>query len=238
MLLEAYKREVKGSVLFTELRNLSDLSEIQPVLSEKGFAYEGHLNFLIDLTRPCEEIWQSIRSNARRNIRRARSLQVVVKEANDLDLVFSAYALLGNTYKRFQVPLADDSLFRSAFETLHPQNMLKIFAAQIGDVDIGVLMLLIYKDTIYYWYTGTAREYASYRAGDLLVWHAIEWGNQHDFHTLDFGGAGKPGVEYGVRDFKAKFGGTLVNYGRNICVHTPVKLKLSQMAYHIARRFL
>ena len=238
MLLRAYKQEVRGSILFTELRNLSDLSDIQPVLNESGFVYEGHLNFLIDLTRPCGEIWQNIRANARRNIRKARSSQVEIKEASDLDWVFSAYALLSNTYKRLQVPLADHSLFQSAFEILHPQNMLKIFVAKVGDIDAGVMMLLTYKDIIYYWYTGTIREYASYRAGDLLVWHALEWGNQHGFHTLDFGGAGKPGEKYGVRDFKAKFGGTLVNYGRNICVHAPVRLRLSQMAYNVVRRFL
>jgi len=28
-------------------------------------------------------------------------------------------------------------------------------------------------------------------------------------------GAGKPSEKYGVRDFKAKFGGNLVNFGRN-----------------------
>lgn len=238
MLLETYKREIEGSVLFTELRNLSDLSDLQPVLNESGFIYEGHLNFLIDLTRPGGEIWQNIRSNAKRNIKKARNSQVVIKEADDLDWVFSAYTLLSNTYKRIQVPLADYSLFRSAFEILHPQNMLKIFVAQVGDVSIGVMTLLTYKDTIYYWYSGVIKEYTAYRAGDLLVWHALEWGNQHGFHTLDFGGAGKPDEEYGVRDFKAKFGGTLVNYGRNICVHAPLRLKLSQTAYHIARRFL
>ena len=53
----------------------------------------------------------------------------------------------------------------------------------------------------------------------------------------DFGGAGKPDEEYGVRDFKAKFGGELVCYGRNTCVHAPVLLQFSRFGYDILRRF-
>jgi serine/alanine adding enzyme len=238
LLLETYKREIKGSILFTELRNLSDLSDLQPVLNGCGFAYEEHLNFLLDLTRPQEGIWQNIRSNARRNIRKARKLQVVIEEVNDPHRIPAIYALLKEIYQRIQVPLADVSFFQSAFEILHPQDMMRVFVAKAEDGDIGVLTLLLYKDIVYYWYTGTLREYASYRAGDLLVWHTLEWGNQNGFRVLDFGGAGRPNEEYGVRDFKAKFGGRLVNYGRNVHVHAPVTFQVSKAVYQTARRFL
>lgn len=238
MLLRAYNREVKGSVLFTELRNLSDLGDVQPVLNESGFAYEEHLNFLIDLTRPREEIWRSIRSNARRNVKKARKSKVVIEEVDDLDRVSATYALLENTYKRLQVPLAGLSLFRSAFEILYPRGKMKILMSKVEGIDIGVSTLLLYKDIVYYWYAGIIREYASHRAGDLLVWHALEWGNHNGFRVFDFGGAGRPDEEYGVRDFKAKFNGTLVNYGRNICVHHPHLLRLSQWGYQLYRRFL
>lgn len=41
-----------------------------------------------------------------------------------------------------------------------------------------------------------------------------------------------------MRDFKAKFGGDLVNFGRNICVHAPLRLKFSVTGYQLVRRFL
>jgi hypothetical protein len=56
--------------------------------------------------------------------------------------------------------------------------------------------------------------------------------------VFDFGGGGRADEEYGVRDFKAKFGGELVNYGRNVCVHGPVRLALSRAGYRLTRRFL
>lgn len=237
-LLCAYNRETGGSVLMTELRNLSDLAAAQPVLRKSGFTYEEHLNFLIDLTRPRAELWHAIRSNARRNIQKARKSGVAVAEVADPSGIPAAYALLQQVYRRIQVPLPDCSLFEAAFEILHPRGMFRILKAQVEGVDIGVLTLLMHKGVITYWYTGTLREYAQYRAGDLLVWHALELGLAGGYHTFDFGGGGRPDEEYGVRDFKAKFGGDLVNFGRNTRVHAPLRLKLSTTGYHFVRRFL
>jgi lipid II:glycine glycyltransferase (peptidoglycan interpeptide bridge formation enzyme) len=72
----------------------------------------------------------------------------------------------------------------------------------------------------------------------MLAWHALAWGSEHGFRVMDFGGAGKPGEDYGVRDFKAKFKGDLVNYGRNVYVHAPAVLGLSKRLYQAARRVL
>ena len=70
------------------------------------------------------------------------------------------------------------------------------------------------------------------------MWHILEWGANHAYKIYDFGGAGKPDEEYGVRDFKAKFGGTLVNYGRNKCIHSPLAMKFSEYGYSLLRKFL
>ncbi len=237
-LLEAYNQAVGGRMLFTELRNLSDLSELQPILHDAGFVYEDHLNFFLDLTRSPDEMWSEIRSSARRNIRKARKLNVEIELIDDPDRIPDVYALLERVYQRIQVPLAHETFFQAAFETLYPQGMMEILVAKVDGVDIGVLTLLLYRGIVYYWYTGTLREYSACRAGDLLVWHTLEWGQQHGFHVLDFGGAGRPDEEYGVRDFKAKFGGKLVNYGRNVCVHAPLILRAGKVAYQFARGWL
>ena len=240
-LLHTYKHEVKGGPLFTELRNLSDLSAVQPVLQDSGFGHEGHLNFLIDLERPTEEIWSSVDGNVRTNVRKARRKGVVVEEVSSLDEVPAAYAVLASVYEHIQVPLAPLSLFESAFEVLHPRGMIKLFKARVEDtcdVCIGVAIRLLYKDVIYAWYAGTIRDYAKDKANDLLNWHVLEWGARNGFKCFDFGGAGKPDQDYGPRSFKAKFNGTLVNYGRNICVHHPLRLRFSEWGYQVYRRYL
>ena len=47
---------------------------------------------------------------------------------------------------------------------------------------------------------------------------------QHDqkFEYFDFMGAGSPDSDYGVREFKSKFGGECVEYGRYIKINKPV----------------
>jgi hypothetical protein len=238
LLLSAYNRAAGGRSLFTELRNLADLGDLQPVLQENGFAFEEHCNFLVDLTRPAQEIWDGIQANAQRNIKKARRVGVRVEEVQDPRDVPAAYDILREVYRRIQVPLPHQSLFQAAFEVMYPLGMFRILVSKMDDTNTGVLTLLLYKGVVYYWYTGTLREYASHRAGDLLVWQALETGSKAGCHTLDFGGGGKPGEEYGVRDFKAKFGGDLVSYGRNVAVHAPLRLQLSRVGFQLARRFL
>jgi lipid II:glycine glycyltransferase (peptidoglycan interpeptide bridge formation enzyme) len=237
-LLRAYNQEVRNSLLFTEFRNLFDPRDINPILVENGFKFEDHLNFLIDLDRSPAEIWNEVRSNARRNIKKAQKSGVQIVELQDAAELPAAYRVLKEVYRRIQVPLPDISLFHAAYQIMAPAGMFKILLAKLHDAIIGVLCLLLYKGLIHYWYTGTLRQYAPYRAGDLLVWHSLEFGHQNGFHTFDFGGGGKPDEEYGVRDFKAKFGGVLVNHGRNVCVHGPLKLKVSHAGYQLLRRFL
>jgi lipid II:glycine glycyltransferase (peptidoglycan interpeptide bridge formation enzyme) len=70
----------------------------------------------------------------------------------------------------------------------------------------------------------------------LLWWHVIKWGINRGYHTLDLGGAGKPGKEYGVRKFKARFGGELVNYGRYLNVFSPALFKFAEIGYKIYQK--
>jgi serine/alanine adding enzyme len=239
MLLPAYKREARGSALLTELRNLSDASRLQSALSENSFAYEDHLNYLVDLNRPPADVLQSIGARTRKKIRHAlRQGEVLIEEGNCHEQVATCYQLLRKTYAAAQVPLADWTLFQAAFDVLHPRGMVKFLLARIGEAYAAASVELIYKDQIYGWYGGMDRAYGDYIPNELLLWHIFQWGAERGYKVYDFGGAGKPDEEYGVREFKAKFGGELVCYGRNTCVHAPWLMRLSQSAYAVYRRFL
>jgi lipid II:glycine glycyltransferase (peptidoglycan interpeptide bridge formation enzyme) len=70
------------------------------------------------------------------------------------------------------------------------------------------------------------RRYQSKRPNDILYWEAIKWGCKNDYKIFDFGGAGSPGKKYGVREFKEKFGGNLVNHGRFIKAYKPAIMRV------------
>jgi len=50
-------------------------------------------------------------------------------------------------------------------------------------------------------------------------------------------GLGKPEEPYGVRDFKARFGGRWVNYGRFSRVNKRVGYAISELIYNLKRVF-
>jgi hypothetical protein len=239
MVLRAYKRDIKKRVLFTELRNLVDANSLRATLGRYGFAYEDHLNYLIDTDRPAEQVLQRIGKRTRKKIRRGLRAKVVqisqVWERNELG---SWYKMLQETYQFAHVPLADCSLFEAVFDHLYPKGMAVFLVARIDDVPVACSLELPYKDTIYGWYGGCHREYNQHSPNELLIWHILEWGANHVHAVYDFGGAGSPDQEYGVRDFKSKFGGELVCYGRDTYVHSPLLLKLSRLGYAIYRRIL
>jgi len=48
----------------------------------------------------------------------------------------------------------------------------------------------------------------------VATWAGIEYAAKNNIPRFDFMGAGKPDKNYGVREFKSKFGGELVEDGR------------------------
>jgi lipid II:glycine glycyltransferase (peptidoglycan interpeptide bridge formation enzyme) len=238
LLLQTYKREIGSELLFTELRNLSNLEAVQPILERNGFIYEDHLNYLIDINRSPEEILQSIKSRTRNYIRRGiRRGEISIEEVKDRDQLDACYNLLKRTYEAVHVPLANSSLFEATFDVLYPKSMARFVLAKKGQIPVAAAFLLLHKGTIYYWYGGLDRAYGSLHPNELLIWHILQWGAENGYSRFDFGGAGKPDEKYPVRDFKAKFEGELVSYGRNLFVHAPFRMAISQTAYQLVRRF-
>ncbi len=239
LLLQAYSEEAGRSSLFSELRNLSDMSMFQKEFSQAGFVYEDHLNYLIDLNNSPEQILQNIGSRTRQHIRRGLRKGIVVVECmSDRNQLNTWYDIIKMTYKGARIPLADISLFEAAFDILYPRKMIKFLLARIGTEYVAASAEMLFKDVIYGWYGGMNREFSKYTPNELLMWHILEWGASNGYKVYDFGGAGKPEEESGVRDFKAKFGGQLVCYGRYTKVHQPNLLKWSERGYKIFQQML
>lgn len=232
LLLQSYAEHVGCRSLFTELRNMHAPDGTRPLLERYGYAYEGHLNYLIDLDRPSGEIFGAIGPRTRKHLRKGlRERRVAISALDHRDGLAEWYELLRLTYRAIRVPLADRALFEAVFDVLQPRGIARFLVARVGDAPVACSLELGYKRTLYGWYGGSDRAYSKYLPNELLTWHILEWGAENGYAVYDFGGAGKPGEEYGVRDFKAKFGGRLVNFGRYTAVHAPRLLKLSKLGY-------
>lgn len=146
------------------------------------------------------------------------------------------YQIIYEVYKNANLPLADLSLFKSAFKVFGPKRMVKYFGAFNNNELIGIRCILAYRETLYDWYIGSLKKYLDKYPNDLLPWEVFKWGKENGYKVFDFGGAGKPDEEYGVRDYKKKFGGEMVNYGRFEKVHQPVKYRIAKAGFKLWQR--
>jgi serine/alanine adding enzyme len=239
LLLNTYNSHTKSEVVFTEIRNIFDCSQVQTNLNYHNFEYEEYLNYLIDLRKPSEDILQTFSRRTRKHIRQEiRKQHITIKEINNDEDLSVCYALIKMTFQNAKVPLSDKSLIEAAFKILYPKNMVLFTMAYIDKKPVCTSIELLYKDIVYGWFGGVNREYSSFNPNEYLMWYVLEYGAKNKFCIYDFGGAGKPDEKYGVRDFKSKFGGELVSYGRNTNIHKPQVLKISKMGYSLYRKFI
>jgi serine/alanine adding enzyme len=235
-LLHAYARRSQPELLFTELRHQNDASDIRPQLRDAGFVHEPHLNYLVALNRSQADVWSGLSRSARQRVRSAEKKGIKVIEAEDDASVQAAYWLLADVYRRARVPLASPAMFTAARAELQSRGMLRIVTAQLDERVVAARFLLLFKSRIVDWYAGSDRAFASYSPTEYLVWDVLRWGCEQGYEVFDFGGAGRPDEPYGPREFKAKFGGELVDFGRDVLVHAPRRLRVSRAGYSAARR--
>ena len=64
----------------------------------------------------------------------------------------------------------------------------------------------------------------------------IRYAAEHGCARFDMMGAGKPDEAYGVRDFKAKFGGAEVEHGRFLCITKPILYKIGVLGVTLLKK--
>ncbi len=232
-LMEHYDKVVGSRIVYTQIRNMWDTEAYQQVFGSNEYKYDQHLDFLIDLSRNETDIWQSINKSRRKGINRAEKSGILVKRVSNEDELLSCYNLVLETYKRFKVPVADISLFQAAYEELASTGCADFFIAFKGEEAVGTRITLNYRDMVYDWYAGSKQE-VDY-VDEALVWQILKE-NAGSYKVFDFGGAGHPDKPYGVREFKRRFGGEMVNFGRYTKVHSKTKQSIAKYGYMVFKK--
>ncbi len=235
-LLAAYEERIKGDALYSELRPTGGQTIANPRAHK--LRTEDRLNNVIDLTTAQKALWGNLRRDKRRAVQKAEKKSLRVSEETGREGIRACYRLLEETYAHHHLPLADSQLFTTAFAFLHPPGILHAFTIREGDAPIACRILLAHQDTVYDWYAGFDYRFRDHYPTELLVWHALTWSKDAGYATFDFGGAGKKGDPYSVRDFKRGFGGTLIEIKRYQRIHQPLRYALAATGYRLARRFI
>lgn len=213
--------------------NQWDLSDIKQTLKKLGYTYVEHLNYLINLNRSIEDIWRDIHKSRRKGIKRAEKNGIFIKKIESELELDDCYHLIKETCKEVKIPFPDISLFKNAYRILSPNNMVDFYIALQNDTPVGTRVTLNYNGTIRDWYAGS-KKHIPY-VNEALVWHILKQ-NAGKQNIFDFGGAGHPEKPYGVREFKKRFGGKEVNYGRYEKIHSIKKKMILDTAFRLYKK--
>lgn len=236
-LIKEHDRIFRRRVLFAEIRPLFAPGPERIALERCGYEFLDHLNFILDTTRQKDELWKGMRDTLRKSVRKCEQSGFVFRHLDNPDSVDLLYSFLQDTYGHADVPLADRSLFEAAYKILKPLNMVEFVAVYDGDKPLAVDVMLVFNKQVFMWYGGSIRM-TGLSPVAYLQWREIDWSCEHGIERYDFGGAGWPDIPYGVRDFKAKFGGELVCYGRYRKVYSRWKMALAERAYEFGRTMI
>lgn len=226
-LLTYLKQELQQRAIYIEIRNNNDYTPYKKIFEYNGFAYSEHYNYLIDTT-DTTKVWQQISKSKQRQIKKAQQQGVTISQSQCLEEVEEFYQVLQNLYKeKIKKPLFPLEFFEKAVSL--PDVFLLV--SKYHDKIVGGMLCVSHKQTILYeWFVcGEDQEYKKQYPSICTTYAGISYAVEKGFEQFDFMGAGKPDEEYGVRAFKGKFGGKLVENGRFICVNNKFIYRIGKL---------
>ena len=231
-IVHSFTRSFFQSPIYIETRNFNDYSRWKEAFEKAGFGYKKHLNFHIDC-KDEKKMWERMSETRKRQIRKAEPCRVKDEEVSEADIK-AWYAILAALYRtKVKTPLSPLDFFLEAYR----QGVAKYLLVKHESKVIGGIMCPILDGKcIYEWFIcGMDAVYKEQYPSVMATWAAMEYAHMHAIPKFEIMGAGEPGVPYGVRDFKAEFGGKLVEYGRFLCVTKPLLYKIGTIGVKILK---
>lgn len=225
-LVGEYDKKAKKKAIYSEIRNMHDCGYLINYLESYNFT--DHLDFHISLEQPRDALWSGISKSRRKNIKKAEDMGIDIVEINSVHQIESFCEIIDETYREVRIPSAPHSLFHNAFSQLVPKGYARFLLAMDSNECIGARAVLTYGNMIYDWYAGASIKSLSSYPNDFLVWNILNWGLDNGYSVFDFGGAGNPNEPYGPREFKRRFGGKMVNYGRFSQIYSPANMWIAK----------
>jgi lipid II:glycine glycyltransferase (peptidoglycan interpeptide bridge formation enzyme) len=233
-LLSSLLKQVKNKAIYVQFRNIFDQSNFSNAFRNQQFVFHPHLDIEIDLSHPFAELKKSIHKSRLRNYTKSLNKGVVIKEINSKEEFEEGFNLVQKTYQKIKIPSPHSSLFYAIKDELIPKSLARCYSLFWQEKLIGFRIVLTFNGLIYDYYAGSDPDYSNKYPNDVLILKVLEEGCENQqFEKFDFGGAGRPDEQYGVRDHKLKFGGNIVEHGRYIRILNPFLYNLGKLGLQV-----
>lgn len=244
-LLEAVKTKTRqeGSPIYIETRNFNDYSRWKEAFVAAGFEYVPHLNFHVD-TSSVEIVEANLGKSRKRDIRTTIREGVTIIDSQELRgksqelerLVHEYYIILKNLYEtKIKLPLFPESFFQALAKHKDGRFLLTMYREKV----IGGTVLVEQEGKcVYEWFAcGEDGVYPHVFPSCYATYAGIKYAAEHGCGRFDMMGAGKPNESYGVRDFKSKFGGEEVEYGRFLHINNALLYRIGATGISLQKKY-
>jgi serine/alanine adding enzyme len=224
-LLNYINQFYKRKLIYLETRNSFDFSDLKTVFKESCWKYLPYLNVQLLLSgRKLDDILKLMTYNRRREIKLSYQEGAKVYSTDSMEDVSKLYDILKDLYdSRVKLPLPPRQYFLSFLD----HSIAKVFIVKHDENIIGGSFCFTDNNTSIYtsYYAGIRDYHKKIFPTHLAIIGVIEYAINNNINMVDFMGAGKPNIPYGVRDFKLQFGGDLVEHGRYLKIINPLLYK-------------
>ena len=222
------------SPIYFEIRNFHDYSRWKEVFQKAGFAYQPHLNYHVDTTS-LDQVQSRIGKHRWRYIRLSMRDGAKIVENPTIEQVRAFYTILQDLYRtKVRTPLWSWEFFERLY---HTEQARYILVELDGQIVGGTACVCLPGKAVYEWYAcGLDNCRDDIRPLSVAIWGEMQYAAENGYPLFDFMGAGTPNQPYGVRDFKAEFGGELVEYGRFLCVRKPLLYMIGKLGVKWLKR--
>ena len=228
--------------IYIETRNFNSYAKWRNAFKAAGFEYQPHLNFHVD-TSSVETVEANIGKSRKRDIRTTIREGVTIAELrsegiHELErekMVHEYYTILKNLYtKKVKTPLFQETFFQLLAK--HPDARF-LLTEMNGKIIGGTVCVAQEGKCLYEWFAcGEDGVYPHVYPSCYATYAGILYAAEHGMPRFDMMGAGSPDEAYGVRDFKAKFGGKEVEHGRFVCITKPLLYKIGVLGVKILKK--
>ena len=220
--------------IYIETRNFNDYSRWKDAFTTAGFEYVPHLNFHVD-TSSVEVAEANMGKSRKRDIRTTIREGVTIIEKPTEGQVMEYYSILDDLYKtRVKTPPFPEAFFQALAK--HPDARFLLTKLN-GKIIGGTVCVAQEGKCLYEWFAcGEDGVYPHVFPSCYATYAGIRYAAEHNMPRFDMMGAGKPDEAYGVRDFKAKFGGKEVEHGRFLCVTKPLLYNMGVIGVKLLKK--
>ena len=234
-LLETLINILKQKAIYIETRNFNDYSRWRQPFVECGFAYQPHYDIKVD-TSSMEMLNSNLGKSRKRDIRVSMREGAGIVASPTINQVREYYILLSDLYKnKVKSPLFPFSFFEKLLQQTSSAFLLVEFEEKIvgGTVCVGLAGRALFE----MFACGKDGVYKNVFPSELATFAGMQYAVKKGYPMFDMMGAGKPDDGgYGVRDFKLKFGGALVEYGRYVHVCNRLLYGIGKLGVKIMKK--